>query len=41
MATLHFMHSDQVDHAVLVEFMTMGLELQMDSVTANRRRCHP
>ena len=36
MATLHFMHSDQVDHAVLVEFMTMGLELQMDSVTAER-----
>ena len=36
MATLHSMHSDQVDHAVLVEFMTMGLELQMDSVTAER-----
>jgi hypothetical protein len=36
MATLHYMHSDQVDHAVLVEFMTMGLELQMDSVTAER-----
>jgi hypothetical protein len=36
MATLHFMHSDQVDHAVLVEFMAMGLELQMDGVTAER-----
>jgi hypothetical protein len=36
MATLHYMHSDQVDHTVLVEFMTMGLELQMDSVTAER-----
>ena len=36
MATLHFMHSDRVDYAVLVEFMAMGLELQMDSVTAER-----
>jgi hypothetical protein len=36
MATLHWMHSDHVDHAVLVEFMAMGLELQMDSVAAER-----
>jgi hypothetical protein len=36
MATLHWMHSDHVDHAVLVEFMAMGLELQMDAVTAER-----
>ena len=36
MATLHYMHSDDVDHAVLVEFMAMGLELQMDHVTAER-----
>ena len=36
MATLHYMHSDHVDHAVLVEFMAMGLELQMDHVTAER-----
>jgi hypothetical protein len=36
MATLHFMHSDHVDHAVLVEFMAMGLEMQMDGVTAER-----
>jgi hypothetical protein len=36
MATLHFMHSDHVDHAVLVEFMAMGLEMQMDAVTAER-----
>jgi hypothetical protein len=36
MATLHWMHSDHVDHAVLVEFLTMGLELQMDAVTAER-----
>ena len=36
MATLHCMHSDHVDHAVLVEFMAMGLELQMDHVTAER-----
>ena len=36
MATLHWMHSDHVDHAVLVEFLCMGLELQMDAVTAER-----
>ncbi len=36
MATLHWMHSDRVDHAVLVEFMAMGLEMQMDHVTAER-----
>ena len=36
MATLHWMHSDHVDHDVLVEFMAMGLELQMDAVTAER-----
>ncbi len=36
MATLHFMHSDHVDHAVLVEFMAMGLELQMDEVSKER-----
>jgi hypothetical protein len=36
MATLHHMHSDHVDHAVLVEFMAMGLEMQMDHVTAER-----
>jgi hypothetical protein len=36
MATLHSMHSDYVDHAVLVEFMAMGLEMQMDHVTAER-----
>ena len=36
MATLHCMHSEHVDHGVLVEFMAMGLELQMDHVTAER-----
>jgi hypothetical protein len=36
MATLHYMHSNHVDHGVLVEFMAMGLELQMDEVTAQR-----
>jgi hypothetical protein len=36
MATLHYMHSDHVDHAVLVEFMAMGLEKQMDVVAAER-----
>jgi hypothetical protein len=30
------MHSDHVDHGVLVEFMAMGLEMQMDHVTAER-----
>ena len=36
MATLHWMHSDHVDHGVLVEFMAIGLEMQMDHVTAER-----
>jgi hypothetical protein len=36
MATLHYMHSDHVDHSVLVEFMAMGMEMQMDPVTAER-----
>ena len=36
MATLHYMHSEHVDHAVLVEFMAMGFEMQMDHVTAER-----
>jgi hypothetical protein len=36
MATLHFMHSDHVDHSVLVEFMAIGLEHQMDHVAAER-----
>lgn len=36
MATLHWMHSDRVDHATLVEFLCMGLEFQMDRVTAER-----
>ena len=38
MATLHWMHSDHVDYGVLVEFMAMGLEMQMDAVTAERDR---
>jgi len=33
---LHYMHSDHVDHGILVEFMAMGLEMQMDGVTAER-----
>jgi hypothetical protein len=36
MATLRWMHSDRVDHASLIEFLAMGLELQMDHVTAQR-----
>jgi hypothetical protein len=36
MATLHYMHSDRVDYGVLVEFMAMGLELQMDEVAKER-----
>ncbi len=36
LATLHWMHSDHVDHEVLVEFLSMGLELQMNEVTKER-----
>ena len=36
MATLHWMHSDRVAHAVLVEFLCMGVEMQMVGVTAER-----
>ena len=36
MATLHFMHSDHVDYDVLIQFMAMGLELQMDEVAKER-----
>jgi hypothetical protein len=36
MATLHWMHTDHVDHEILVMFLSMGLEMQMDAVTAER-----
>jgi hypothetical protein len=36
LATLHWMHSEHVDYDVLVQFLSMGLELQMDSVTDER-----
>jgi Sulfotransferase family len=36
LATLHWMHSDHVDHEVLVEFLSMGLELQMNEVMTER-----
>jgi len=36
MATLHWMHSDLVAHEILIEFLCMGLELQMDAVTKER-----
>jgi hypothetical protein len=36
MATLHWMHSDRVAHAELVAFLCMGVELQMNGVTAER-----
>jgi hypothetical protein len=36
MATLHWMHSDLVAYETLVEFLAMGLELQMNHVTAER-----
>lgn len=36
MATLHWMHSDRVAYDVLVEFLCMGLELQMNAVSAER-----
>ncbi len=36
MATLHWMHSDHVDHEILVMFLSMGVELQMNEVMARR-----
>jgi hypothetical protein len=36
MATLHWMHSDRVAHDTLVEFLCMGVEIQMNGVTAVR-----
>ena len=36
MATLHWMHSDRVAHAELVEFLCMGVEMQMVGVTKER-----
>jgi len=36
MATLHWMHSNRVAHKDLVEFLCMGVELQMNSVTKER-----
>ena len=36
MATLHWMHSDRVAHADLVEFLCMGVEIQMNGVTEMR-----
>jgi hypothetical protein len=36
MATLHWMHSDLVAHEILIEFLCMGLELQMNAVTKER-----
>jgi hypothetical protein len=36
MSTLHWMHSNRVAHETLIEFLSMGLELQMNAVTAER-----
>jgi hypothetical protein len=36
MATLHWMHSNRVAHQTLIEFLSMGLELQMNAVTVER-----
>jgi hypothetical protein len=36
MATLHWMHSNRVAHQDLVEFLCMGVELQMNGVTKER-----
>jgi hypothetical protein len=36
MATLHWMHSNRVAHQDLVEFLCMGMELQMNGVTRER-----
>ena len=40
MATLHWMHSDRVAHHDLVEFLCMGVELQMNGVTRQRDAGH-
>ena len=40
MATLHWMHSDRVAHQDLVEFLCMGVELQMNGVTKERDSGH-
>jgi hypothetical protein len=40
MATLHWMHSDRVAHQDLVEFLCMGVELQMNGVTKQRDAGH-
>jgi Sulfotransferase family len=37
MATLHWMHSDRVAYDGLVEFMCMGVEIQMNGVSAERQ----
>ena len=36
MSTLHWMHSNRVAHETLIEFLCMGVELQMNAVTAER-----
>ncbi len=36
MATLHWMHSDRRAHEALIEFLCMGVELQMNEVAAER-----
>jgi hypothetical protein len=36
MATLHWMHSNRVAHEGLVEFLCMGVEIQMNAVTNER-----
>jgi hypothetical protein len=36
MATLHWMHSNRVAHQDLVEFLCMGVELQMNGVSKDR-----
>ena len=36
MATLHWMHSHHAEYATLVEFMCMGVEMQMDAVSVQR-----
>jgi hypothetical protein len=36
MATLHWMHSNRVAHQDLVDFLCMGVELQMNAVTKER-----
>jgi hypothetical protein len=40
MAALHWMHSDRVAYDTLIEFLSMGVEIQMNAVTKERDKGH-